>query len=81
MKGPIVATLAAVIAASCLSPHGARIRGAHAREFGCQERWVQVSDEGQGRWRAIGCGFQSEWQCDSRECRMRDHRSYGMDSP
>ena len=68
-------------AAMCGSPYGARIRADHAREFGCQERWVNVSQQGEGRWQATGCGFLSEWTCRDRQCRMQDHRSYGVDSP
>lgn len=70
----------AVVAATC-SPYSGSIRADHAREFGCQERWVAVSDQGEGRWQATGCGFRSEWVCAERRCRMRDHRSYGVDSP
>lgn len=77
------AALALVIAwafATC-SPLGGRIRRDHAREFGCQERWVEVRDEDNGRFVATGCGFRSEWACPDGQCQMRDHRSYGVDSP
>lgn len=70
-----------MIAATCSSPYAARIRADHAREFGCQERWVQVREQARGEWQATGCGFRSEWTCAERECRMRDARSYGVDSP
>ena len=63
------------------SSHATRIRQDHAREFGCQERWVEVRDEGNGRFVATGCGFRSEWGCPDGACRMRDHQSYGVDSP
>lgn len=68
-------------AAMCGSPYGARIRADHARQFGCQERWVRADHQGQGRWQATGCGFLSEWVCRDRACAMQDHRSYGVDSP
>ncbi|MDQ3036628.1 MAG: hypothetical protein M3Y87_29820 [Myxococcota bacterium] len=71
-----------MIAATCSSPYAGRVRTDHAREFGCQERWVQVREQDEpGRWQATGCGFRSEWSCAQRECRMRDSRSYGVDSP
>lgn len=76
-----LALLVLLGAAMCGSPYGSRIRADHAREFGCQERWVSVRHEGQGRWQATGCGFLSDWVCRDRSCAMEDHRSYGVDSP
>jgi hypothetical protein len=70
----------AAVVISC-SPFPARVRTDHAHEFHCDARYVQVSAEGEGRFRAVGCGIQSEWECRDRACRMRDHRAYGVDSP
>ena len=68
------------IAISC-SPFPARIRTDHAREFGREQRWVQVREESPGHYRATGCGFLSEWECQERACRMRDHRAFGVSGP
>ncbi len=76
----IVIVAVALIAAAC-TPYASRIRADHAREFGCQERWVRVTEAGPRRWEATGCGFQSDWVCAEQQCRMRDHRSFGVDAP
>lgn len=76
----LVLAALAVIAAGC-TPYGARIRAQHAREFGCEERWVRVSEVQPRRWEATGCGFRSDWVCAEQLCEMRDHRGYGVDSP
>jgi hypothetical protein len=78
-----IAALATFSASMCVPAQAGRVRAEHAREFRCQERWVDVTRQGESpeRWQATGCGFLSEWVCRDRECRMRDHRSYGVDSP
>jgi hypothetical protein len=70
----------AAIAVAC-SVYPGRVRTDHARQFGCEERWVAVTDRGDGAYRATGCGFVSEWRCRDRECRMRDQRAFCVDAP
>lgn len=72
-------TLAA--AASACVHAAARVQAEHAREFGCEARWVRVVDRGAGRFEATGCGFRSEWACRERRCVMRDHGAFGVEGP
>lgn len=80
MRGIAAASAIAAIALSC-SPYASSIRADHARQFGCEQRWVRVDETSEGQYRATGCGFASEWTCRDRRCRMDDHRAYGVDAP
>lgn len=69
------------LAAGCATPYLTSIQADHGRRFGCEARWVQVRETERGQFRATGCGVASEWSCQARECRMHEHRAYGMGGP
>lgn len=81
MRGALAAAGAIAWVTVACSPWPARIRADHAREFGCEQRWVEVSGLADRRYQATGCGFRSEWTCRDRTCRMDDHRAYGVGGP
>lgn len=81
MRAIALACGVAAMAVGCAAPFASGIRADHARQFGCEERWVRVDETARGRYRAVGCGFASEWTCRDRQCRMSDHRAYGTDAP
>lgn len=59
------------------------VQAEHARQFGCEARWVRVEEIGPEAFRATGCGFQSSWQCSgsTHGCAMQDHAAYGVGVP
>jgi hypothetical protein len=57
------------------------VRAEHAREFGCQERWVAVTQTDPTRLRARGCGFESVWDCEGDQCALRHQQAAGAEAP
>ncbi|MCA9609972.1 MAG: hypothetical protein KC619_30455 [Myxococcales bacterium] len=73
----------ALLAVGCGGRAIPLVQAAHAREFRCDRRYVQVDRIGEDRhrFRARGCGFEAEWQCRDGECEVEDACAWGMGAP
>ena len=79
---PLALLLLSAALAGCAGQAIQVVQEHHGHEFRCDRRYVQVERaEAEARWVSRGCGFEADWECRSRECRLLDSRAHGVDAP
>ncbi len=83
MSARSLALAASVVLAACAGGGISVVQEHHGREFRCDRRYVRVERvrDVEARYVSRGCGFEADWDCVHRQCRLLDSRAHGVDAP